>query len=79
MAARAPDAFLRRQLMRSVLYTAQHHGHDALVLGALGCHLKHDPALVARDWKALLQTEFRGWFRAVVVVAPANKQQQVRW
>lgn len=55
--------------LRSQLWTAAHHGHTALVLGAFGCGaFRNEPDTIARLYWRLLGPggEFQGRFRIVV-------------
>lgn len=55
--------------LRSQLWTAAHHGHTALVLGAFGCGaFRNEPDQIARLYWRLLGPggEFQGRFRIVV-------------
>lgn len=56
-----------RGKIRLVYRMAVHHGQQYLVLGAMGCGAyRCPPKLVAQEMKAaLLDDEFRGWFRLV--------------
>jgi 2'-phosphotransferase len=61
------DAEWTRQKCRSILWAAVRYGHDALVLGALGCGAFHNPPdAIAATFAELLAGEFAGRFRVVV-------------
>jgi len=64
------DPTLTREIARSVLWAAAHHGHDSIVLGALGCGaFQNEPADVAHVFKELLlppHGEFAHRFKVVV-------------
>ena len=72
------DPELTTQKMRSMLWAAARHGHDAVVLGAYGCGaFQHDPPTIAQCFSALLGPggEFHGVFRVVlfaVIKSEAN-------
>jgi uncharacterized protein (TIGR02452 family) len=62
---RSGDLLERR--IRRVLEVAHAHSFDTLVLGAWGCGaFGNDPSRTARDFRAALETNFRGAFREVV-------------
>merc|ERR1711972_319870 len=62
---------LLRQKIRSVLYVAAMHGHNALVLGAFGCgYFRNPPEIVASVFDELLKNEFSACFRAVLFAVP---------
>ena len=61
------DAEWTRQKCRSILWAAVRYGHDALVLGALGCGAFHNPPdAIAAAFAELLAGEFANRFRVVV-------------
>ena len=63
------DRALTREKCRSVLWAAAHNGHDAVVLGALGCGaFRNDPDEVCAVFRELLQPggEFGATFSAVI-------------
>ena len=70
--------------VRGVLHAAAAHGHDALVLGALGCGAwRSPPAHVAEVMRRVLLQEYDGAFRRVVVailgVAPEYTTRIRAW
>ena len=49
------DDALTRQKVRSILWAAASHGHDAVVLGAFGCGAFHNPpAEIVAVFRSLL-------------------------
>jgi len=63
------DVALTGEKVRSALWAARSHGHESLVLGALGCGaFCNDPSAVARVFAGLLTSggEFEGVFSVVV-------------
>jgi uncharacterized protein (TIGR02452 family) len=69
---------LTREKLRSILWTAQHHGHDAVVLGPIGCGaFKNDPNIIAKIYNELLSTEFKNCFKVVVFSIYKNKKNQL--
>eukprot|EP00656_Telonema_subtile_P048288 TRINITY_DN5709_c0_g1_i2.p1 TRINITY_DN5709_c0_g1~~TRINITY_DN5709_c0_g1_i2.p1 ORF type:complete len:297 (-),score=47.84 TRINITY_DN5709_c0_g1_i2:300-1190(-) len=61
------DADLTRSKFRTALRMAADNGHDAVVLGAIGCGaFKNDPTKVAQAFRELLEDEYRHVFAAVV-------------
>ncbi|CAE7644902.1 unnamed protein product [Symbiodinium pilosum] len=58
---------LLREKIRTVLWMAREHGHDAVILGAFGCGYFSNPTeAVAQIFQQVLATEFSGVFRLVV-------------
>merc|ERR1719162_1326832 len=63
--------------MRSVLHEALSHGHDAVVLGALGSGaFKNEPSAIAALFADLLKNEFDGQF-AVAAFAVIFSQRNL--
>jgi predicted NAD-dependent protein-ADP-ribosyltransferase YbiA (DUF1768 family) len=63
------DRALTQEKCRSVLWAATHHGHDAVVLGALGCGaFRNDPDEVCDVFREVLEPggEFGASFSAVI-------------
>ena len=63
------DAGLTGEKLRSILWTAAHHGHQSVVLGAFGCGaFQNEPERIASLFAQLLtgEGEFAGRFRIVV-------------
>ena len=68
---------LTREKIRSVLWTAQHHGHDSLVLGPIGCGaFKNDPKIIAKLYNELLLTEFKNCFKVVIFSIYKNAKNE---
>jgi uncharacterized protein (TIGR02452 family) len=56
-----------KQKIRSILRAAAQHGHDALVLGALGCGaFSNSPEIISRYFREIFEEpEFKGRFKKV--------------
>ena len=69
------DRQLTMAMMRLAVRAALVHGHDTLVLGALGCGAFKNPKYdIANCWREVLSSdEFRGWFRTIVFAVLDNK------
>lgn len=63
--------------IRSILWVAYHHKHDAVVLGPIGCGaFKNDPNIIAKIYNDLLITEFKNCFKVVIFSIYKNIKNQ---
>ena len=71
----ADDAMRTRNKIRTILRMGIRHGHDALVLGALGCGaFKNPPADIANLFREVLEEEeFADKLRLVVFAIPDDR------
>ena len=62
-----------------MLHVAAAHGHNTLVLGALGCGVfQNPPDAVAELWHELLSTEFRASFARVIFACYSPEHSRER-
>ena len=63
------DPILLREKVRAMLSVCAEHGHDSVVLGAIGCGaFQHDPRTVAKLFEELLKKEFRVFRVAIFAI-----------
>lgn len=66
------DRYMRERC-NAVLQAAAYHCVDTLILGAFGCGVfRNDPQVVSEQFKALLESRYRGSFQRVVFAVPGE-------
>ena len=59
--------------IRSILFTFYQNNCDIIYLGAFGCGVfRNDPIMVAKDFKALLNGEYKNCFKKVIFPVPKS-------
>ena len=63
------DPILLKEKLRAILSVCADHGHDAVVLGAIGCGaFNHEPRTVSKVFAELLKNEFRCFRVAIFAI-----------